>query len=112
MNLDKASVTAFCDRVTAQLQEASARLQEFEASAKVSMAQGELDAIKELRAMKDAVSRRNDELKTAHADTVTQISWYIDSHLAALHAATDAFKKRLHSHATTNQRSSLPQTHR
>jgi VIT1/CCC1 family predicted Fe2+/Mn2+ transporter len=89
-------MTTFGNKVSAQLEEANARIHEFEASANLTVAQGELDAITELRALKDIVTRKRDELAAANEERVMQLKSDIDSHLAALHASIDAFRKTFH----------------
>ena len=99
MDLNKATMSAFSNKVSAQLDEATAKINEFGAIGKEHVAQGQLDAIKELRTMKDAISKKHHELKSAGDDQASKIKSDIESHLASLHTSLEGFVKRFREHA-------------
>jgi hypothetical protein len=81
----KASATlkAFEDKVTAQVQEGKAKLEQLEAKAKEQGAQSELDAISGLKATKENIHRKVQDLKTTHEDHMARAQTAIDSDVAA-----------------------------
>src|SRR5262245_16999844 len=88
-----AAFKAFEDKVTAQVQEGKARLEQLEAKEKG--AQSELDAINSLKATKENIHRKVQDLKTTHEDHVARAQAAIDADVAAFKARIEELNAKL-----------------
>jgi uncharacterized coiled-coil DUF342 family protein len=79
----KATLKAFEDKVTAQVQEGKAKLEQLEAKARETGAQSALDAINSLKATRENIHRKVQDLKTTHEDHMARAQTAIDADVAA-----------------------------
>jgi len=79
-----ATLKAYQDKITAQLQEAKAKLEQFEAKAKEKKAQAEIDTINSLKTAKQHIDRKLQDLKTTHDSNVTRAKADIAADVARL----------------------------
>ncbi len=80
---------AYEEKLTAQVQEAKAKLEQFEARAKEQKAQVEIDAINKLKTAKRDIDRRLHDLKTTHESHVTQAKADLDGEVARFKTAVE-----------------------
>jgi uncharacterized coiled-coil DUF342 family protein len=73
----------FEDKVTAQVQEGKAKLEQLEAKAREKGAQAALDTINSLKATRDNIQRKVQDLKTTHEDHMARAQAAIDADVAA-----------------------------
>ena len=83
------TLKAYEDKVTAQMQQAKARLQQFEAAAKEKGAQGETVAINSVKTAKQNIERKLQDLKTTHDSHMAPAKADIDADVAKLKASID-----------------------
>jgi len=76
----------YADKVSAQIQEAKARLDQFEAKAKEKRAQAQVTAANNLQTMRDHIGKKVQDLKTTHASNVSRAKSDIDEALATFKA--------------------------
>jgi hypothetical protein len=81
----KASATlkAFEDKVTVQVQEGKAKLEQLEAKAKEKGAQSELHAINSLKDTRENIHRKVEDLKKTHENHMARAQTAIDADVAA-----------------------------
>jgi len=93
----KASATlkAFEDKVTAQVQEGKAKLEQLEAKAREKGAQSELDAVNRLKATKENIHRKVQELKTTNEEHMARAQAAIDTDVAAFKARIEELGAKL-----------------
>ena len=84
-----ATVKAYENKIAAQVQEAKARLDQFEAKAKEKSAQAEISAIHGLKTAKQNIDRRLQDLKTTSSVYAAQAKAGIDADVAAFKASVD-----------------------
>jgi hypothetical protein len=75
---------AFEQKVEAQLQQFKSQLEELESRAKGKVAQGEIDAIHNLRTRHHDIERKSQELKTVGEAKAETVKAQIDTELATL----------------------------
>lgn len=92
---------AYEEKITAQVQEAKAKLDEFEARAKEQKAQGEIDVIGKLKTAKQNIDRKVQELKTTHETHVARAKADVETEVARFKTAVDELGAKLKVHATT-----------
>jgi DNA-binding transcriptional MerR regulator len=92
-----AEIKAHQEKVGAQLHEAKALLEEFEAHARKNKAQAEIDTIKGLKAKKQGIEEKLQHLvKTGvEAKAATQIKADIDAELGKLKTSLEEVKTKL-----------------
>jgi len=90
-----ATLKAFEDKVTAQVQEGKTRLEQLEAKAREKGAQSELDAVKSLKATRENIHRKVQDLKTTHDDHVARAQTAIDADVAAFKTRIDELSAKL-----------------
>jgi hypothetical protein len=90
---------AFEDKVSAQLQEAKAKIEEIEAQAKVQKALKEIDALKDLEKRRLEIETRCYELKTLGEGKVGEAKADLEARLTKLRASLDQVGAKLKSHA-------------
>jgi F0F1-type ATP synthase membrane subunit b/b' len=89
------TIKAYHDKISAQIQEGKARLDQLEAKAKQQRAQAELSAINSLKTTKDTLTQRLTDLKKTHESNVTRAKADIDAAVAAFKASVDEIGNRL-----------------
>ena len=82
MSEQSAGIKAFEEKVSAQLQEAKAKIDEIEAHAKGKVAQAEIDAINSLKAKRQEIEKKRHELKTAGDTKVEHLKSEIETEMA------------------------------
>ena len=96
---ESVGIKAFEQKVSAQLQEAKAKIEEIEAHAKGKLAQAELDAIKGFNAKRQEIEKKRQELKTAGQAKEAQVRAEIESDIAKLKTSVDQFSTKIKSQA-------------
>src|SRR5690349_8244611 len=89
-----ATIKAYEDKISAQMQDAKARLEQIEAKAKEKNAQAELTAVNSLKTAKQNIDRRLQDLKATHATHVARAKADIDADVAAFKASIDDFSTK------------------
>jgi hypothetical protein len=89
MSTQNVTIKAYEEKIIAQLQQAKAQLGELEARAKGKMAQAEIDAINHLKAKRQEIEKKLQELKTVGDAKVEQVKAEqvkaeIDAHVTKL----------------------------
>jgi hypothetical protein len=92
-------IKTFEQKVSAQLQEAKAKIDEIEAHAKGKLAQAELDAIKGFNAKRREIEKKGQDLKTAGEAKAAQVRAEIESDIARLETSIDQFSTKIKSQA-------------
>src|SRR5512133_3354488 len=92
---------AYEEKITAQVQEAKAKLEEFEARAREQKAQGEIDAIGKLKVAKQNIDRKLQELKTTQETHVARAKAEVDTEVVRFKTAVEELGAKLKAHATT-----------
>jgi hypothetical protein len=80
---------AYEDKITAEVLEAKAKLEQFEA--KVKRTQGDLTTINALKAARQNIDRKRQDLKKVSAANVSRAKADINADVATLKAAVHAF---------------------
>ncbi len=88
---------AYEEKINTQLQQVKAQLEEFEARAKAKGAQTEIDTINHLKARKEEIEKKRQELKTSGEAKAEQVKSEIDSELAKLKTSLEQLGTRLKS---------------
>jgi F0F1-type ATP synthase membrane subunit b/b' len=83
------TLKAYEDKIKAQIGDAKARLEQFEAKAKDTRAQAETAAVNHLKALKENIDRKLQDLKTTHASYVASAKSEIDAEVAKFKASID-----------------------
>jgi len=84
-----ATLKAYEDKVNAQIREAKAKLEQFEAKAATQRTQAESQAIEQLKATRQNLEQRVRDLKTAHESNMDRAKASIDAEVAKLHTSID-----------------------
>jgi hypothetical protein len=87
-----ATLKAFQEKVTAQMHDAKAKLDELEARAKEKRAQAQLTAVNNLKATREHISKKVQDLKTTHASNVARAKADIDEAVAEFKSAISKVK--------------------
>jgi len=83
------TLTAYEDQINAQIRDAKAKLEQFEAKAATQRIQAESKAIELLKATRQNLEQRVRDLKTAHESNVDRAKASIDAEVAKLHTSID-----------------------
>jgi len=83
------TVKAYQDKISAEVQESKARLQQVEAKAKEKKAQADIATIKTLRTAQEYIDRKVADLKTTHAANMSRAKADIDADVATFKASVD-----------------------
>jgi F0F1-type ATP synthase membrane subunit b/b' len=94
------TLKAYQDKVTAQLQEAKARLDQFEAKAKEKNAQTEITAVNNLKTAKRHLDRKLQDLKATHDVYVARAKADIDADVAKFKASVEDFTAKFKTSST------------
>jgi len=92
-----ATLKAYQNKITAQLQEAKATLELVEAKAKAKSAQAEIAAINGLKTAKQNIDRKLQDLKATHDTYVSGAKAGIDADVATFKASINELAGRLKS---------------
>jgi hypothetical protein len=92
---------AFEEKVSAQLQEATSKIEGIEARAKGTMAQAEIDAIKDLKTKRQQIDKKHQDLKTSSEAKAAQLRAEIDADMAKLKTSLEQFSTKVKSQAAT-----------
>ena len=88
------TLQAYEDKIAAQIHAANARIDEFEAKAKVKRAHGEVDAIDGLKAARQNIERRLVDLKTAGDAQAVRAKADIDKAIVSFQASLEDFRRK------------------
>ena len=91
MQVQSPILRAYEEKISAELHEVKARIELFEAQAKGKKADLQIAAIKTLKAMKHAIDKSFQELKTASEARTSQLKVDLDAQLAKLKSALEDF---------------------
>jgi len=89
MHSQNPTVNAYAEKISAQLQEAKAKIDMFEAKAKEGKAQAEIVAIQAIKTTKQKIDKQIQDLKMASEATVTRLKADLDADVAKLKASVD-----------------------
>jgi hypothetical protein len=89
------TINAYQDKIAAQMRDAKAKLERFEATAKDKTAQQEAAAISSLKTAKQNIDRKLQDIKTTHATLVSRAKAEIDADVAAFKASIDELATRV-----------------
>ncbi len=95
------TLKAYEEKIGAQLQQAKAQLEEFEARAKGKAAQAEIDTINQLKVKKQEIEKKHQDLKTSGDAKVEQVKAEIDTEMAKFKASLEQLATKLKSEART-----------
>jgi len=100
MKHDDSIAKAEKERIDARLQEARAKLDGLAATAKEKKAQAEIDAIAALKAKRDEIHTRLQELSSAGDAKASQIKAEVEAKLASFETEVTNLAARLKAHST------------
>ena len=83
------TLKAYEDNINAQIRDAKAKLEQFEAKAATQRTQAETKAIEQLNATRQNLEQRVRDLKTAHESNMDRAKASIDAEVAKLHTSID-----------------------
>jgi hypothetical protein len=92
-----AIVKAYEDKINAQLKESKARLEMVEAKAQGQRAQAEITTINSLKATRQNIDRKLQDLRTAHETHVAQAKASIEADVATFMASVDQLSTKFKS---------------
>ena len=92
-----ATTKAYEDKISAQLQLAKAQLEELEARAKGQAAQAEIEAVSHLKATKQEIDKKHQDLKTGGEAKAEQVKAQIDAEMARLKTGMEQLAAKLKS---------------
>ena len=90
-----ATLKAYQDKVRAQIQDGKAKLEQLQAKAKDMRGQAELSAITRLKAAKEDIDRKVQDLKTTHDADVARAKAGIDADVVAFKARIEEVGAKL-----------------
>jgi hypothetical protein len=93
------TLKAYEDKVKTQLQDAKARVEQFDARAKEKGAQAEITAVNGLKAAKANIDRKLQDLKKTSDAHVARAKADIDADVATFKASVDEFNAKFRSSA-------------
>jgi hypothetical protein len=96
-----ATLKAYQDKITAQIQEAKSTLEQFEAKAKEKKAEAEITAINKLKTTKQNIDQKLQDLKTTNSAHMTQAKAEIDAEVAKFKASIDEVAAKVKSYSAT-----------
>src|SRR5215468_8807562 len=87
-----ATLKGYEDKINAQMKQAKAKLDQFEAKTKEQHAQAEVTAIDSLKTAKQNIDRKLQDLKTTHETHLERAKASIDADIATFKASIDDFE--------------------
>jgi hypothetical protein len=94
MHVQSPTLKAYEDKASAQLQELKARIDLFQAQANNKKADAEIAAIRHLKATKEAVDKKLQDLKTAGEATLARLKADVENDMANLRRSVDELASR------------------
>ncbi len=88
---------AYEEKISAQMQQAKAQLEQLEAHAKGQMAQAEIDTINHLKTKQQEIEKKGQELKTVGDAKVEQVKAALDTEIAKLKSSLQQVATKLKS---------------
>jgi hypothetical protein len=85
---------AYEDRIVATIREVSARINQFEATAKAKRAQAEIAAVSGLKTAREGIETKLNELRTTQATQVARAKTEIDASVVKLEKALEDFREK------------------
>jgi hypothetical protein len=82
-----ATIKAYADKITADIQQGKAMLEQLEAKAKAKRADGEITTIHRLKAANETIQQKVQDLKNAHESNVATVKADIDAKIASFKSA-------------------------
>lgn len=101
MDTHNTEMKAYEEKVSAQLREAKAKIDEFQAHVKGKAAEAEVHAIDTLKTKQQEIEKKRQELKTAGEARAAQIKAEIDAGLANLKSSSEQLAAKIKAHAAT-----------
>jgi vacuolar-type H+-ATPase subunit H len=101
MNGQSATIKAFEEKLSAQLQEAKSQIDGIEARAKGKMAQAEIDAINGLKTQRQEIEKKRQDLKTSGEAKAAQLKSEIEADMARFKTSLDQLGTKVKSQAAT-----------
>jgi len=95
------TLKAYEEKISAQVQEAKARLEQIEAKAKEKKAQADIAVIGSLKTAKQNIDRKLQDLRTTHDAHVAHAKADIDADVARLKASVDDLATKFKTHSAT-----------
>jgi vacuolar-type H+-ATPase subunit H len=92
---------AFEEKVSAQLQEAKAKIDQIEAHFKGQLAQAQIDAIKFVRTTRQEIDKKRQELRAAGETRAAQLKAEIEADVAKLKTSLEQFSTKVKSQVAT-----------
>jgi hypothetical protein len=96
-----AVIKAYQERISAQVQEAKAKLDLLDATARQKKAQAEIAAIASLKTAKEHIETQLKDLKTTHESNVSRAKAEIDAEVAKFKSSIDELGTKLKTRAAT-----------
>ena len=96
-----AMLKAYVDKIRAQVHEAKAKLDLFQAKAQNKKAQAHIEAIGSLKTAKDNIEKKLQDLSTTHDAHVVRAKADIDAEVARFKATIDALATKFKADSTT-----------
>jgi hypothetical protein len=93
--MQNATLKAYEDKIRAQVQEAKAKLEQFEARAKEKHADAEISAINQLKTSRQDIDRKLQELKSTQEANMARAKEVIDADVAKFRASLDTLSGKL-----------------
>ena len=101
MSEQSAGTKAFEEKVSAQLQEAKSQIEGIEARAKGTMAQAEIDALNGLKAKRQEIDKKRQDLKTSGETKAAQLKADIEADMAKFKTSLDQLGTKVKSQVAT-----------
>ena len=101
MDTQHAELKAHEEKVSAQLREVKAKIDEFEAHVRGKAAEVEVQAINSMKAKHQDIEKKRRQLKTAGEAGAAQIKAEVDAELANLKSSSEQLAAKIKSHAAT-----------
>jgi hypothetical protein len=101
MNGQSATMKAFEEKLSAQLQEAKSQIDGIEARAKGKMAQAEIDAINGLKTQRQEIEKKRQDLKTSGEAKAAQLKSEIETDMAKFKTSLDQLGTKVKSQVAT-----------
>ena len=89
-----ATLEAYEDKIVAQMQEAEAQIEQFEAKAREKRLQAEIAAVNGLKTARQNIERKLNELATTQDAQIARAKADIDAAAAALKTSLDEFRRK------------------
>jgi len=93
------TLKAYEDKITSQMQEAKAKLEQIEAKAKEKKAQAEITTVNSLKTTKQNIDRKLQDLRTTHDTHVARAKANIDADVATFKTSIDELTARFKAHS-------------